>query len=164
MMIAMKLRHEIRYDASVEEVYAMLSEPDFRRRSCAAMGAVSAEVSIEPVGEGMTVLVDQVQRTDGVPAFARKLVGETTRAVQHEVWSDHGNATLRVTTPGKPTEISGRLTLTADGASTVETFEGDVRVRMPLVGGKFESLLAGLFRSGMNKEHTAGVAWLAGER
>jgi uncharacterized protein YndB with AHSA1/START domain len=163
-MSAVKVRHEIRYDASVEEVYAMLSEPDFRRRSCEAMGAESAEVSIEPVGDGMRVHVDQVQRTDGVPAFARKLVGETTRAVQDEVWSDHGNATLRVTTPGKPTEISGRLTLAADGAATVETFEGDVTVKMPLVGGKFESLLARLFRSGMDKEHTAGVSWLAGAR
>jgi hypothetical protein len=35
---------------------------------------------------------------------------------------------------------------------------------VPLIGGKLEGLLADLFKSGMNKEHTAGVAWLAGER
>ena len=35
MMTAMKMRHEIRYDASPADVYAMLSDPAFRQRGCA---------------------------------------------------------------------------------------------------------------------------------
>ncbi len=164
MMSAMKIRHEISYDAPPADVYAMLADPSFRRKSCAAMGVLSCDVRIEPAAEGMTVVIDQVQPTAGIPAFAKKITGETTRAVQTEEWTGPAEATLTVRTPGKPMEIEGRLTLTADGASTVETFEGDVRAKVPLIGGKLESLTADLFKAGMDKEHSAGVAWLAGER
>ena len=160
----MKLRHEISYDAAPADVYAMLSDPAFRQKSCDAMGVLSADIAVEPAGDGMRVQIDQVQPTAGVPSFAKKFAGETTRAVQVEEWADPTQATLTVRTPGKPTEISGTLTLTADGPGTVETFEGEVKVKVPLIGGKLESLVGELFTAGMDREHTAGVAWLAGER
>ncbi len=87
MMSAMKFRHEIRYDASADDVFAMLADPDFRRASCAAMGVLSCDVRVEPAGAGMTVVIDQVQPTAGVPSFARTFAGDTTRAVQTEEWS-----------------------------------------------------------------------------
>jgi uncharacterized protein YndB with AHSA1/START domain len=164
MMTAMKIRHEVTYDAGVDEVYAMLADPDFRQKSLDAMGVVSADVKIDPAGDGMTVIVDQVQRTEGIPSFAKKFAGETTRAVQTEEWPDHTGATLVVTTPGKPSTITGRITLTADGAATVQAFNGEAKVKVPLLGGKLEGLAAELFRDGRDKEHAVGVAWLAGER
>jgi hypothetical protein len=158
----MKLRHEIRYDASPEDVYAMLADPAFRRASCDAMGVVSCDIRVAPSDTGMTVVIDQQQPTAGVPSFARKFAGETTHAVQTEEWSSRTEAALSVRTPGKPTEIRGRLTLSADGAGTVEAFEGEVTVKVPLIGGKLEALMADLFRAGMDKEHSAGVTWLQG--
>ena len=108
-MTAMKIRHEVTYDAGVDEVYAMLADPDFRQKSLDAMGVVSADVKIDQGGDGMTVIVDQVQRTEGIPSFAKKFAGETTRAVQTEEWPDHTGATLVVTTPGKPSTITGNI-------------------------------------------------------
>ena len=35
---------------------------------------------------------------------------------------------------------------------------------MPLVGGKLEKLLADKIESGMDVEHTVGLAWLEGNR
>lgn len=163
-MSAMKIRHEISYDAAPADVYAMLSDPAFRQKSCDAMGVLSADISIAAAGEGMKVHIDQVQPTEGIPSFAKKFAGETTRAVQVEEWDDPTRATLTVTTPGKPTQITGTLTLTPAGDGTVEAFEGEVKVKVPLIGGKLEGLMAELFTAGMDKEHTAGVAWLAGER
>ena len=164
MMTAMKIRHEVTYDAGVDEVYAMLADASFREKSCEAMDVVSADVKVEQVGDGMKLIIDQVQRTEGVPSFAKKFAGETTRVVQTEEWDDHSNATLVITTPGKPSTITGRITLAASGNSTVQTFEGDAKVKVPLIGGKLESLLADLFREGREKEHAVGVAWLAGDR
>ncbi len=164
MMSAMKIRHEIGYDADPADVYAMLADPAFRQKSCDAMGVLSCDIRIEPSDDKMTVVIDQVQPTQGVPTFAKAFTGDTTRAVQTEEWSDRTRATLFVRTPGKPAEIDGRLTLTADGSGTVETFEGEVRAKVPLVGGKLEALMADLFKAGMDKEHKAGIAWLAGER
>lgn len=160
----MKIRHEITYDAPAAEVYAMLTDPAFRQKSCDAMGVLSADISIEPHGAGATVVIDQLQPTAGVPSFAKKIAGESTRAIQTEEWSDPTSAAMTVRTPGKPTEITGTLTLTETGSTTVETFEGEAKAKVPLIGGKLESLLADLFKAGMDKEHAAGVAWLKGER
>ena len=163
-MSAMKFRHEITYDAPAADVWTMLSDPAFRQKSCEAMGVVSSTIAVEPTGQGMKVRIDQVQRTEGIPSFARKFAGETTEAVQVEEWSDRRNATLTVRTPGKPTEITGTLTLTEEDGRTVETFDGECRVKVPLIGGKLEGLMSDLFRKGMDKEHQAGVAWLGGAR
>jgi hypothetical protein len=128
------------------------------------MRVVSANISVDHDGDGMRVRIEQVQRTDGIPSFAKKFAGETTEAIQVEEWADPRSATMTVTTPGKPTRITGTLSLDGDGARTVETFEGEVKVSVPLIGGKLEGLMAELFRKGMDKEHSAGIAWLAGER
>jgi hypothetical protein len=164
MMAAMKFRHEIVYDATAAEVFAMLADPRFRRRSADAMGVISADVAIEPAGEGMVVRIDQVQPTAGVPSFAKRFAGEPTRAVQTEEWASARQATISIQTPGKPTSIVGTLTLhEADGVTT-ETMEAEIKVKVPLIGGRLESLMADLVASGMDREHDAGAAWLRGER
>ena len=160
----MKFRHEIAYAASADDVYAMLTDPVFRQRSCDAMGVLSADISVEPSGSGAHVLIDQVQPTEGIPAFAKKIAGDKTRAIQTEEWSDARTATLSVQTPGKPTSIDGTLTLVEKSGTTVETFEGEVKAKVPLIGGKLEKLVAELFKAGMDKEHDAGVQWLKGDR
>jgi uncharacterized protein YndB with AHSA1/START domain len=162
-MPSMKLRHEISYAAPLADVYAMLADPDFRQASAAAMGVISADVTITPAGEGMSVLIDQVQPTEGVPGFARKFAGETTRAVQTEEWGSPSGGTITIETPGKPTSIKGTLSLDESGGRTTETLDVEVKVKVPLIGGKLESLMADLVSAGMDKEQVAGEAWLRGQ-
>ena len=160
MISPMRLRHEIVYDAPLGEVFEMLSNPAFRERSAAAMGVISADVTITRTGEGMQVRIDQVQPTEGVPSFARKFAGETTRAVQTESWSSPGGGSITIETPGKPTSITGTLALSESGGRTTETMDVEVKVKVPLLGGRLEGLMADLVAKGMDKEHGAGVAWL----
>jgi uncharacterized protein YndB with AHSA1/START domain len=162
MMPTMKLRHEISYDAPLADVYAMLADPAFRQSSAKAMGVISADVTITPSGEGMSVRIDQVQPTEGVPGFAKKFAGETTRAVQTEEWSSPAGGTITIETPGKPTSIKGTLTLAEAGGRTTETLDVEVTVKVPLLGRKLESLMADLVAKGMDKEQAAGVVWLEG--
>jgi uncharacterized protein YndB with AHSA1/START domain len=161
---AMKLRHEISYDAPLADVYAMLADPAFRQSSATAMGVISADVTITPKGEGMSVHIDQVQPTEGVPGFAKKFAGETTRAVQSEEWDSPAGGTITIETPGKPTSIRGTLALSESDGRTTETLDVEVKVKVPLIGGKLESLMAELVSAGMDKEQVAGEAWLKGER
>ena len=165
MMCAMKVTHTATYDAPLAEVYAMLTDPAFRRYAADATGVVSAEVTIEPSGDGHVVTIDQVQPTEGVPSFAKKFAGETTRAVQVETWTSPGDATLTVQTPGRPTDVAG--TLRARGGRrprTTQTFAGEVKVKVPLIKDKLEKLMAQLFVEGRDKEQAAGAAWLRGDR
>lgn len=159
----MLLRHEIAYDAPLVEVFAMLSDPAFRQASADAMGVISAEITITPAGLGIHVHIDQVQPTEGIPGFARRFAGETTRAVQTEEWDSPAGGRITIETPGKPTSISGTLSLTEVGGRTTETLEVQVKVKVPLIGGRLESLMGDLVTKSMDKEHAAGVAWLEGD-
>jgi len=160
----MRLRHEITYDAPLADVFAMLSDPAFREVSAKASGMISAEVTITPNGEGISVRIDQVQPVEGVPGFAKKLAGDTTRAVQLEEWDSPAGGSISIETPGKPTSIIGTLALSEAGGRTTQTLEAEVKVKVPLIGGKLESVMADLVATGRGKEQAAGVAWLGGQR
>jgi len=160
----MKVTHTATYDAPAADVYAMITDPDYREHASAATGTLSAEVTVEEAGGGHVVTIDQVQPTEGVPAFAKKFAGDTTRAILVETWSSPARGTLSVETPGRPTEITGTYTLVETGGRTTQTFDGNVKAKVPLIGGKLEGLMAQLFLEGKDKEQAAGAAWLAGER
>lgn len=164
MMAGMKLRHEITYDAPPAEVYEMLSDPAFREACCAAQDVISADVTVERSGAGFTLTVDQEQHTDDLPSFARTFAGDSTRAIQREVWEDSTGGTLRIEAPGKPSEIKGTITLRPEGSGSREIIELDLRIKVPLIGGKLEKLLAARVTAGVEAEHAVGVAWLAGDR
>ena len=159
----MKVQHTATYDAPAAEVYAMLTDPAFRRYAAEATGVLEAEVTVEPSGDGHVVTIDQLQPTDGVPSFARKFAGQTTRAIQVETWTSSTDGTLSVQTPGRPTDISGTYLLTDSGGRTTQSFEGEVKVKVPLIKDRLEKLMAQLFLEGRDKEQAAGAAWLRGD-
>jgi len=164
MMAPMHFHHELAYDASPDEVYEMLADPAFREKVSAALYVVSAEVAIDRRAEGFSLVNDQVQRTDGLPSFARKFAGETTRAIQIEEWPDSAGGSLRIDAPGKPSSIVGTIALVPAGAGTTEVVELEIKVKVPLIGGKLEGLLEDQVRNGMDAEHEVGQAWLRGDR
>jgi uncharacterized protein YndB with AHSA1/START domain len=164
MMCAMKFRHELVYDAPPAAVFEMLADPAFREAACAAQDVISADVTIERTGGGFSLVVDQLQKTTDLPGFARTFAGDSTRAVQREVWADTTGGTLVIDTPGKPTEIKGTITLRPEGSGTREIVELEVKAKIPLIGGKIEKLLAEKVAAGMDLEHGVGVDYLAGNR
>ncbi|HEX8779683.1 MAG TPA: DUF2505 domain-containing protein [Nocardioides sp.] len=160
----MDFRHELTYDAPPPEVFAMLADPAFREAVSEAQGVVSHDVEVTRQGSGFTLVNDQVQRTEGLPSFAKKFAGSTTRAVQREEWADESGGSLVIEAPGKPSDIRGSISLEPAGPGTTEVVALAVTVKVPLVGGKLEGLLADQIRSGMDIEHEVGRRWLAGDR
>ena len=153
----MKLRHELTYDAAPEAVHAMLTDPGFWDKVAEATGALSSTATVS----GNRVVVDQEQAVQGVPSFAKKFVGESTRAINTFVW-DGLTAAYDVQTPGKPTSMSGSATVAAKGAGSTLTYDLDVKASVPLIGGKLEKLVVELTTDGFVKEQAVGAAWLAG--
>ena len=164
MMAAMKFSHQMTYAASPADVHAMLSDPEFREKVCAAMDAVRHDVSIKPTVTGMRVVVDQTQPAKGIPSFAKKFVGDEIRIVQSESWSGTESAALEVEIPGKPGHLKGDITLVPDGDKTVEKVTGDIKVKIPMVAGKLEGLIGDLLKSALRTEERVGQAWLSGDR
>lgn len=160
MMSAMskQLSVELTYDAPLSSVAAMIADPAFRQRVCEAQHALSASVTVE----GTKVALVYAQRVQGLPGFATKLVGDTIEVHQDETWSaDFAKGDITVTLPGKPGELAGTATLVERGGATVETVALTATARVPLVGGKLEDLILGIFEKALKKEHQVGVAWLA---
>jgi hypothetical protein len=156
---------ELRYPGRrVEEVRAMLADPAFRDAVCAYQHVEDSSVSIEEYDDGsMTVDLDRTYGTTLVPSFARKFVGATIDLVQREEWTSPTQASFDVSIPGKPGEMTGSAKLVQQGADAVETVTMDVRVAIPLIGGRLEDLVAGLLKDAFRAENKVGLKWLAGE-
>jgi hypothetical protein len=159
--MATRLSYDLTYDASLTQVGEMLMDPAFRERVCDAQGAIRKTVSVGPDGGGMKVVVDAVQLAQGIPGFAKKFVGDEIQLVQTEHWSDIENARVEVVIPGKPGQMSGTVTLRESGGTTTETVAMEIRVNIPLVGGKIESLIADLLRKALRAENSVGRQYLA---
>jgi Protein of unknown function (DUF2505) len=155
----MRVTHEVRYDASPDDVYAMLTDPVFREKAAKTQGATKVEVTVD----GGSVRIDMVSPNTDIPAFARKVVGVSVHAIQEEEW-DGRSADFAITTPMMPAAIRGRRELVADGDGCLDTFEGESKVRIPVIGGKLEKLFAEKLAAGWDAEHGVGVSWLEGDR
>lgn len=164
--MATPIRHTLTYPgATIDEVAAMLITRQFREEVCEAIGVLRQDVTVRPTAEGTTeVTIDQVQPAQGIPSFAKKLVGEEIPIRQHEVWhlGEGGRswADVDVTIPGRPGEMVGTARLSAANGSVEEIVELDVSVRVPLVGGKVEGLIAQMLVQALEAENRVGRAYL----
>jgi hypothetical protein len=159
-----KVSEELRYDgATIQQVHAMLADPDFRRAVCDAQGVLRNTVTVDDDndGPGMTVVVDQVQAAHGIPSFAKKFVGEDINVVQTEDWTSAEKGNIHVAIPGKPGEMNGTALIVEDPDGATETVNLSIKVNIPLVGGKIEGLIADLLTKALRAEHRTGVSWLA---
>ncbi|MGH3413243.1 MAG: DUF2505 domain-containing protein [Marmoricola sp.] len=160
----MKFRHQVHYDAGAAEVHAMLTDPAFRKRAAEHVGALSVDVAVTPGAAGATTVhVERVEDLAGVPDFVKRVFGATVTVVQQEEWSSPTRAGFRIESRGKPVSFVGELILEESGDATTETMAGEIRIRIPVVGGRLEKQMAEMSAEGMEEEHEMGVAWLQGD-
>ncbi|HJQ04506.1 MAG TPA: DUF2505 domain-containing protein [Nocardioides sp.] len=159
--MATRLLHEMVYDAPAEEVAAMLSDPAFREEVCLAQKAVTHSVSIEGDVNAKKVSIRMEQPTEKVPSFAKKFIGETVAIAQDESWTSPTHGDINVTIPGKPGDMVGTAILVEKDGVTTETVDLQVTVKIPLVAGKLEELIAGLLKKALIAEQRTGVDWLS---
>jgi hypothetical protein len=160
--MATKLSYGLTYDAPMLDVGEMLMDVGFREQVCDAQHALRKTVTVDQDGGGMKVVVDTVRAAQGIPGFAKRFVGDEIQLVQTERWSDIENAVVEVVIPGKPGQMSGTLALRESGGTTTETVEMEIRVSIPLVGGKIESLIADLLLKALKVENAVGRRYLTG--
>jgi hypothetical protein len=158
-----RLTHALTYDAPAADVAAMLADPAFRQEVCDAQQVLRHTVTIQgDAADGdLEVTVDQVQAASGIPSFAKKFVGDEINIVQTESWSSPESGDIRVTIPGKPGEMSGTARLVQSGATTTETVTLDIKVGIPLVGGRIEGLVADMLLKALKVENRVGRDYLS---
>lgn len=156
-----RITHELTYDAPLAAVAAMLADPVFREEVCERQHVLRHTVTVTPSGTGTEVVIDQVQSATGIPSFAKKLVGDEIQIVQKEIWTDAERGDIYVTIPGKPGDMQGTVRLEEKGGRTVETVNLEIKVGIPLVGGKIEGLVADLLLKALRTENKVGADYLS---
>jgi hypothetical protein len=151
-----KLTKQLTYDAPAEAVAAMLDDVAFREEVLERQKVVRGSAAID----GDVVTIEQVRSGDDLPGFARKFVGDEITIVQKETWTSPTACDVELSIPGKPGEAVGTMELIESGGTTTESVVLDLTVRIPLVGGRIEALIAGLFKEALDIEHEVGVEWL----
>jgi hypothetical protein len=159
-----RVSHTVTYPGTtVDAVYAMLADPAYRKAVGEYQKVTDFACDITPSGSGMKVRLEQAHATDQIPSFAQRLVGSEIRFVQEETWTSPTGADIHVVIPGKPGDMSGGASLTQSGDDVLQRIDLDVKVSIPLVGGKVEDLIAGFVGKAFDAENKVGVKWLRGE-
>ena len=162
----MKISATIDYAATPQEVFAMLADEDFQARKCAAHGALRHAVSIGAQGDRTTIVSTRDLPTDNLPPFVRSIVGDTLTVTETQDWGPPGtdgarSGRLTVDIDGAPIDLAGTLSLAPGGQGSVETVEGDLKARIPLISDKIEKAAAPAIQSAIRVESETGDAWLA---
>lgn len=158
-----RIKHDLTYPGTtIDQVVAMIRDPAFREAVADHQHVVDKSVSVS--GENpTTILVKIAHGTERVPSFAKKFVGDEIPIHQTETWTSDTAADVLVTIPGKPGDMKGTARIEQRGDDVVETYDLEVQVKIPLVGGKIEGLIADLLVKAFSAENKVGVKWLAGE-
>lgn len=160
-------RSEDHYDATPDEVFAALVDRDFIVEKYASLGHTEIDVVelAETESGGHRIATQREVAAAGVPDFVKKVVGDRQTIVQTEEWSARSadgsrTSTWTVVTKGTPVTVNGRSVLRPDGDGSVVSIVGDIKVAVPLIGGRIEGAVVGVFEAQARGEMEFGQEWL----
>ena len=136
--------------ADVETVFAVLSTERWPQAKDAALKDGSRVVRHEPTPDGGVVLVVSRELPAGVPGFLQRFVPQDGRVTQTDTWGPAGadgarRGTWQVDTPGAPVAMGGTMAVEPTASGSRYVVDGEVKVKVPVVGGKAEGFVAGMF-------------------
>jgi hypothetical protein len=163
MMCGMELKLSASYDATPEEVFAIVTDATFREQACEKTKALSYDVQVTESGGDTIVRVSREMPANDVPDIARKFVGQTLTVVQTETWhAAAADGSRRADVVGEisntPVTLKGTASISGDGQA-VQAIDLDVKVAVPLIGKKMEPFVVDAIRSGLQKEHELARDW-----
>lgn len=160
----MQLNETLTYAAGPDAVFAMMCDKSWRERVCELARAVSYDVSVERDADRVTVRVDRVIPADLPDAFKR-LVGSRIEVEQVERWGAPGadgsrRADIELRIKGQPASMEGTSVLSGDERASTLRVTGDVRVKVPFVGRKFEPEVAKAVVGALRIEERSAAEYL----
>ncbi|WP_265447661.1 DUF2505 domain-containing protein [Flexivirga meconopsidis] len=162
----MKIEETWSYDAPADTVFAMLLDPKFQQAKCEATGALSSKVDVRTEPPIEVIETHREMSTAGLPDNVAKLVGKSLKIIEIQLWGKPAGdgartADLDVSLGGLPVNFVGKITMTPAGETTGLHLVGDLKARIPLVGGRVESAAAPAISNGVRIEAETGAKYLA---
>ena len=153
------------FDAPIEKVWAMFTDPEAHLAKFASMGHRDIKLLESDLdGTNFTMKVERVVDVD-LPGFARKVLKPTNTVISTDDWHANDDGTYGgswvLDTIGAPVDVKGTTELVPDGDTTVYTLTFDLKVNVPLIGGRIANWARGDAVKQVEAEFAAGDVWLA---
>lgn len=159
-MADMEIHASNDFAATTEEVFAMLTDPDFLSRVCLASEPL--EHAVEVAGS-----ITRTRRVMPTPSVAQALAGPRMTVIDEISWQHpSGNDGARVgrtlvTVEGLPAQLLGTVRLTTGGRGTLLSYLGDLEVKVPLLGPSLARQAAPLLLEALELQQQVGDEYLA---
>jgi hypothetical protein len=152
-----KVRIEHDYAADVETVYALISDPAYIERKYVAIGGRDVAVERSERDDGGCEVVTKRTVTVDLPGFAKKVLTPSQTTVQTETWTGAAadgsrRCSYGVDVQGAPGNISGSHALTPSASGCHHLIEIEIKVSVPLIGGRLEKLAAETGRGDIDRQ------------
>ncbi|MBB3049323.1 hypothetical protein FHS23_000318 [Prauserella isguenensis] len=160
--MASRIEHRATFPASVADVVAAQADEAALHARLAEIGGTGAALEDHTVdGDEVRYTLVQGVPADKLPSVAQKFVSGDLMVRREHVWHG-GEGTIRAQVDGIPGEITGTVSVEPDGdAAARQVTRGEVTVKIPLVGGKLEGLIAEQVTTLLEREADFTTSWLA---
>ncbi|WP_329788744.1 DUF2505 domain-containing protein [Lentzea sp. DG1S-22] len=159
--MARRIEHHTTSPHSAEKVFgAMVDETHLRDRLAAVGGSNAELVTFSSTGGKTTYQLKQGVPAEHLPSAVKAALGGDLVIQRTEAWAA-GAGTVEVAVGGVPGRLEGAFTVLDNGSGSKTTLTGEVKVGIPLLGGKLEKLIAEQVAVLLDKESEFTSEWLA---
>lgn len=146
------------YAAQPERVHRLLTNETFLATVAEQMGAIRHRVASTPSRAAVEATVES-------PSPVRSFVGSTLTLLLETVWADaqaDGTraGTVSITIEGTPASAAGVLQLSPAPQGSTLAYDGDLTVRVPLVGPAIEKAATPAIQDALAAQERAAHQWL----
>jgi hypothetical protein len=157
------------YDASPEEVFAMITDVTFQEQVFDQLQAQQYDVLVGGEGEDFAVQVHW--QVGDVPVVARRFVGHTLKLEQSKRWhrahldgareADVGGAVAGALS-GARVKVFGTTSIVPEGRGTTQAFDLHISASVPVVRGTLEQVVTDAVRARLENKFEVASRWLSG--
>lgn len=152
------------YDADVAAIWAMLCDQEYWRQKYGSMGATDVQFQDFTASDAVLTVKSTRNVPADLPGFAKKIIGDTNHVTQNERYTKDGDrisCQIQIAVKNVPGGTSGSMVITPSGAGSVWDADLDVKVSLPLVGGKLEGVIRNETANNFVQEKRFNDSWLA---
>jgi Protein of unknown function (DUF2505) len=146
---------EQKYNAPIDTVFALLTDPKWLETRSVALGELSAKVKTKKSAQGVQISMTRRVKRELSALVAKVLPSESTLEFA-EIWTpvDGGGyaGTLSMEIVGQPVRMSAEFSLEPAGKGCVYRIEHHTKCSIPLLGGSVAKFAQGQVETGCAEE------------
>lgn len=151
---------EQKYNAPIDKVYALLTDPKWLEARSLAVGELSAKVKAKKSAKSVSLSMTRRVKRE-LPALVAKVLPAESDLQFEETWQPDGDGgysgTLTMDIVGQPVMMTADFSLVPSGKGSVYRIEHRTKCSIPLVGGTVAKFAQAQIEQGCGAEFAYAV-------